>query len=56
VERAIVSENLVTGKVRIDDQSRGGSVIIRDNAGTPTGRRWKKMIADRPGFRAAQLD
>ena len=56
VERAIVSENLVTGRVRVDDQSRGGTVIIRDNAGTPTGKRWKKIMDHRPGYRASQLD
>ncbi len=56
IERVIVSENLVNGKIRMDDQSRGGKVIIRDNAGTPAGRRWKRIMDDRPGFRAARLN
>jgi hypothetical protein len=55
IERAIVSENLVNGKVRIDDQSHGGTVIISGNAGTPSGRRWKRTMEDRPGYRASRL-
>ena len=56
VERAIVSENLVAGKLRVDDRSRGGTVIVKGNACTPSGKRWRAMMGDRPGYRASRLD
>ena len=54
VERAIVSENLFTGKKRIDNNSKG-AVLIKDNLGTPTGKKWDKFYKSAPGFRANQV-
>jgi len=56
VERAIITENLIAGKERIEKNTRG-TVIIRDNAATPDGWRWRKQQGDEraPGYRAHVL-
>lgn len=54
LERAIVTENMMNGDVRIDDHARRRS-IVRDNLGMPDNRGWRKRIQDAPGFRAQQL-
>ncbi len=55
VERAVITDNLVNGKPRFENKSRHGSVIIRDNAGTPENRRMRGAIMERRGFREGAL-
>lgn len=55
VERAIVSENFVTGDVRIDDATKGKRAIIKDNLGFPGDREFTKELKRMPGFRANKL-
>ncbi len=54
VERAIVTENLIAGKKRITEKTKGRT-IIKNNATTPTTPSWKKRIQRAPGFRAHQF-
>jgi hypothetical protein len=54
VERAIVTENLITGQERIEEHTRG-RVVIKDNATSPRSRAWKKRRMEAPGFRAHEL-
>jgi len=53
VDRAIITENLVNGKPRVENDSRGGVVIVRDNAGTPNTKRWAREMERRKTFRSA---
>jgi len=54
VERAIITENLIAGKQRIAKETHGRTVI-KHNAATPTGRKWRKILQKAPGFRAHVL-
>ena len=53
VDRAIVTENLVNGKPRVENKARNGVVIVKDNAGTPDTKRWAREMERRKTFRAA---
>ena len=53
VDRAIVTENLVSGKPRVENKARNGVVIVKDNAGTPDTKRWAREMERRKTFRAA---
>lgn len=50
VERAIITENMMNGKVRIENKAKG-HVIIRDNAATPTDKKFRKVLDAQHGFR-----
>lgn len=54
VSRAIITENLIAGKERIE-KNTNGTVIIRDNAETPDGWRWEKQDHELPGHRGHVL-
>ncbi len=54
VERAVVCENMVNGKERIEDDS-DGNTVVKHNVDSPGGRAWEKRYEDMPGFRAQQL-
>ncbi len=54
VERAIITGNLIAGRERIEKNTHG-SVVIRDNAATPDGWRWKKREGKAPGYRGKIL-
>ncbi len=56
VVRAIVSENLIAGKQRIENKARGRA-IIKDNACTPVDKDWRlrKQLQGAPGVRAQFL-
>ena len=54
VERAIITENLITGKERIESSSTG-AIIVRDNASSPMSKKWKKKRRAMPGRRAQEL-
>ena len=51
VERAIITDNLIAGKKRIEKKTKG-RVVIDNNAATPTGRKWRERLKDADGFRA----
>lgn len=53
VERAIVSDNLMNGEVRVTSESRGGTVI-EGNLGTLKEGEAKDFFDAQPGFRAEQ--
>ncbi|MCK5860873.1 MAG: hypothetical protein KAH38_00210, partial [Candidatus Hydrogenedentes bacterium] len=55
VERAIITENLVTGDVRIESETPRKRTIIRDNLGFPKDREFTRKLPEMPGFRANQL-
>ncbi len=54
VERAIITENLIAGKQRIINDSRGNT-LIKDNITTPKGKKWRELIQKSPGYRAKNL-
>lgn len=54
VERAIITENLIAGRMRITNESKG-ETVIKHNAATPTSKRWHNRWPDTPGFRASVL-
>ncbi len=55
VERAIITDNLVTGDVRIERETPRRRVVIRDNLGHPTDRAFNEKLPEMPGFRASRL-
>lgn len=55
VERAIVSENLVTGDVRVNNEAPRKRAIIRDNLGFPKDHEFEKELRRLPGLRAERL-
>ncbi len=55
VERAIISDNLMNGEVRIASDAPRRRVVLRDNLGSPTDRKFKEALPDIPGFRANRL-
>ena len=54
VERAIITQNLIAGKKRIENHSDGW-VIVKDNAASPTTKKWRKTRQKAPGYRASIL-
>ena len=54
VERAIITENLIAGKTRIENKARGRA-IIKNNAATPRGKFWREHHQSAPGFRSRSL-
>ena len=55
VERAIISENMVTGIARMVTEAPRKRVVIRDNLGFPTDRAFNKTLPAIRGFRADKL-
>lgn len=55
VERAIVTNNLVTGKVDIQSEAPRGRTVIKDNLGSPTDRKFNKALPKRKDYRAKRL-
>ena len=55
VERAIVTDNLVTGDVRIERDAPRRRTVIRDNLGFPKDRDFTQKLPNIPGFRANRL-
>lgn len=55
VERAIITENLVNGEVRMSSDAPRERTVIKDNLGTPTDKDYLQALRKRPGFRASRL-
>ncbi len=55
VERAIISENFVTGDVRINNDAPRKRSIIQDNLGFPNDHDFTKNLKRMPGLRANKL-
>ena len=55
VERAIVTDNLVTGDVRIESETSRKRTIIHDNLGFPKDRKFEEELRRLPGLRADRL-
>lgn len=55
VERAVITGNLVTGKVRINSEVPRGRTVIKDNLGSPEDKAFKKALRTRKDFRAKRL-
>lgn len=55
VQRAIISENLVTGEVRMVSKAAKKRTIVRDNLGFPTDREFTKRLPFISGFRASAM-
>jgi hypothetical protein len=51
VERAIITENLIAGEKRIENNAKG-ETVIKHNVATPGGRKWEKKYRGMPGARA----
>lgn len=51
VERAVITDNLINGRTRIENHAKG-RVIIRNNADSPRGRHWEERLPELDGFRA----
>lgn len=54
VDRAVITGNLINGEQRIVNKSKG-SIVIRDNAASPTRHGWQDRLKKAPGFRAQML-
>ena len=55
VERAIVTDNLMNGEVRIQSEARKKRVHIHGNLGSPEDAAFKKSLRERKDFRAKVL-
>ncbi len=55
VERAIISENMVNGKVDIVEDKGVGATIIKDNLAPPRGKRWDEKRKTLGGMRADKM-
>lgn len=56
VERAVVTGNMMTGKVRVEDRTQKASVVVDDNAGSPDNRHWNGLRKKMDGLRARNLN
>lgn len=54
VDRAVVTENLINGRKRIENNS-SGTVVIKHNAASPDSKKWRKQMKIAPGSRAHVL-
>lgn len=55
VDRAIITDNLMTGTVRITSEAPKKHTVIKDNLGHPDDEAYLKSIRHHRGFRAARL-